>query len=355
MRFSWISVGAVATTVALSAAGCGSTPSEPSTPPPHVSASPHDVALSGRLVGTVTGEPIAGATIAAGPETLVTDEHGAFMLTGTSADVRDVTITGSGLVTRISRVSLAERDVMLDVIQQRPPFDLTFFRELGRNALESTTGLEPLRPIPGAPSVHIRTVDEEGQAMDRAIVDLVESALRDVAASLSGGRYPLDIITRGPETKAGQSGWVTVMFSGEAEVGGCGKATLGSTTGRIELNYRNTGCACSGNVVALATPTAMSWPTWCPANDATSISAWPSVPARAHAVRRVFRQGISAWAPPSRGTPYVSTQRCPSHSSISSPTGPDSRSSSTSGWATPGNSCSESESGKRWRRCSGDR
>jgi hypothetical protein len=252
VRLIWISVVALATAVAtLGAAACGSTPSSPSTPPQHQSAAPNeDVTLTGRIVGTVTGEPIAGATVTVGAESFVTDDHGVFSLTGTSPDVRDVTIAGAGLVTRVSRVSFADRDVTLDVIQERPPFNLAFFRELGRNAFESTTGLEPLRPIPNAPRVHIRTVDETGQAMDAALLDLVEAALRDVASTWSAGRYPLEVVTRGPETKFGQSGWVTVLFSGQGESGGCGRATLGSATGRIELNHLNSGCACGDNVIA---------------------------------------------------------------------------------------------------------
>ena len=206
--------------------------------------------LTGRIVGTVTGEPIAGATVTVGHESLLTDEHGAFSLTGMAHDVRDITISGAGLVTRLSRVSLVDRDVTLDVIQQRPPFDLAFFREIGRNAFESTAGLEPLRPIGSALRVHIRTVDEAGRTIDAALLDLVESALRDVAASWSADRYPIETLTRGPETKLGQSGWITVMFSTQADTGGCGRATLGSATGRIELNYQNANCACGGNVVA---------------------------------------------------------------------------------------------------------
>jgi hypothetical protein len=41
-----------------------------------------------------------------------------------------------------------------------------------------------------------------------------------------------------------------VLFQGDVVTGDCGKATLGSTTGRIELNYQNTACSCDGNVVA---------------------------------------------------------------------------------------------------------
>jgi hypothetical protein len=251
-RRGWILVAALGgLLIGGTAAACGSSPSAPTTPPPVHSGPPHSaVVLKGRVVGTVTGEPIAGATVTVGGERLVTDHDGAFSIRNTGGDVQEISISGGGVVPRVSRLSVSDRDVTIDVIQNRPPFELAFFRELGRNALESETGLEPLRPIATAPRIHIRTVDEAGQPMDAALLDLVEAALREAAPLWSADRHPIEVIERGPDTRQGQSGWVTVLFPAEVVAGGCGRATLGSTTGRIELNYRNTSCACSGNVIA---------------------------------------------------------------------------------------------------------
>ena len=233
------------------AVACGSSPSAPSTQPPAQNARLHrGFVLNGRVIGTVTGEPIVGAVVTIGNQSVVTDQDGAFSIAKAGADAREISISGAGVVPRVSRISGDDREVTIDVIQERPPFDLAFFRELGRNAFESQAGLEPLRPIATAPRIHIRTVDESGQQMDTALLDLVEAALRDVAASWSADRHPIEVLERGPDTRQGQSGWITVPFPGEVVSGGCGKATLGSTTGHIELNYRNSGCACSGNVIA---------------------------------------------------------------------------------------------------------
>jgi len=251
-RSPWILVVALGGLLIGGMAACNSSPSAPTTQPPSLNAPPPgDLVLNGRVVGTLTGEPIAGATVTVGSDTFVTDRDGAFFLTNVSADTNEISISGEGVVPRVSRLSPGDRDITVDVIQDRPPFELGFFRELGRNALESTTGLEPLRPIATAPRIYIRTVDEAGRQMDPALLDLIEAALGDAAPFWSAARHPLQVVERGPNTRLGQSGWVTVIFPGEVvSGGGCGKATLGSATGRMELNYLNGGCACSGNVIA---------------------------------------------------------------------------------------------------------
>jgi len=251
-RRGWILVAALGgLLIGGTVAACGSSPSAPTVPPSSQSRPPHRAAvLKGRIVGTVTGEPIAGATVSVGGISFVTDHDGTFSIADTGTDVQEVSISGDGIVPRVSRLSVSDRDVTIDVIQNRPPFELAFFRELGRNALESETGLEPLRPLSAAPRIHIRTVDDAGRQMDAALLDLVEAALRDAAPLWSADRHPIEVIERGPDTRQGQSGWITVLFPSEVVAGACGRATLGSTTGRIELNYLNSGCSCSGNVIA---------------------------------------------------------------------------------------------------------
>jgi hypothetical protein len=234
-------------------AGCGRAPAAPSssTAPPEQNATPHGgFTLTGRVVGTVTGEPVGGATVTIGDRAIVTGTDGAFRLTDTGAGTRVVTIAGEGILSRTTRLSFFDRDLTIDVIQNRPPFDLAYFRELGRNALESSGGLEPLRPLSVAPRIHIRTVDQAGEPVSDAILEAVEAAIRGTSPVWSAGRLPVEVVERGPDTREGQSGWVTVLFAPEIVPGTCGRATLGSSTGRIELNYRNQGCSCGGYVVA---------------------------------------------------------------------------------------------------------
>jgi hypothetical protein len=238
--------------------GCGGSPSAPSSPPPTQTPPPPapvptTYTVAGRVVGTVTGEPIAGATVTVGDESFVTDGDGNFRLTSTAANTRGIVISGTGLLTRESRLSVASRSVTLDVIQLKPPFDLTFFQRIARNALETESGLEPLRPLRAAPRIHIRTVDEKGLRIDTRTLSVVEDALRDSAPGWSAGRFPIEVVERGPETRQGQEGWVTVLFPNPGDEKVCGRATIGTTTGFIELHYRNESCGCGSRFVAPTT------------------------------------------------------------------------------------------------------
>jgi hypothetical protein len=240
---SALAVAAIVTSV-LSATCHG--PAAPS--PPHGDASPphgSGFTLSGRVIGTVTGEPIGHATVTLPGTTVVTNADGTFALTETVSDIRQVVVTGDGLIARTSRLSVGARDVTIDVIQNRVPFDLGFYRRLARNAFEAEgDSLEPLRPIRTAPRIHIRTVDEANRPIDAATLDLVESALRDAAPIWSAGKLPIATIERGSGSRVGQEGWITLRWMIEEEGETCGRATLGTTTGFIEIQYRNPDCHC---------------------------------------------------------------------------------------------------------------
>ena len=228
----------------LIAGACGSSPSEPSTPPTQNPPPGGTYTLNGRVVGTVTEQPIAGASVTIGGQTVTTDASGGFAISSSTADVRDVTIRGDGLLPRKTHVSVASRNTTIDVIQNRAPFSLGFFRQIARNAFESESGLEELRPLDHAPRIHIRTVDEAGRSIDSRTLNLVEAALRDSAAAWSGGRYPLEVVERGSSSRVGQTGWITVRWPSVSDENVCGRATIGTTTGYIELQYRSPSCNC---------------------------------------------------------------------------------------------------------------
>ena len=199
----------------------------------------------------MTEQPIAGATVTVGGQDFRTDANGAFTIHSPTANIGDTTIRGNGLITRETRLSVASRDVTIDVIQDRAPFSLAFFRQMARNAFESENGLEPLRPLDRTPRIHIRTVDEAGRSVDSRTLDLVEAALRDSASVWSGGRYPLEVVERGSSSRVGQSGWITVLFLSAPEDSACGRATIGTSTGYIQLHHRDPSCIC-GNPELIA-------------------------------------------------------------------------------------------------------
>jgi hypothetical protein len=233
----------LAVALAASSTTCGGSPASP-TPQPGTPVPVPAFTLTGRVVGTVTGEPIGGATVEIPGFAVVTDAAGGFTIVDSVSDVRTVVVTADGVIPRSSRVAIAGRHVTIDVIQQQFPFDLAFYRRLGRNAFETEGALEPLRPLSTAPRIHLRTVDDDGRTIDGETLDMVESALRDSAVIWSAGRFPLETVERGPGTRVGQSGWITVRWPTDEDADVCGRATLGTTTGYIELQYRNPDCFC---------------------------------------------------------------------------------------------------------------
>ncbi len=151
----------------LTAGACGSSPSAPSTPPPTQNPPPGAIyTLNGRVVGTVTEQPIAGAAVTIGGQSVTTDASGAFTISSSTADVRDVTIRGDGLIPRKTHLSVASRNTTIDVIQNRAPFSLGFFRQIARNAFESESGLEELRPLDRSPA-HPHSHGGRGWPFDR--------------------------------------------------------------------------------------------------------------------------------------------------------------------------------------------
>jgi hypothetical protein len=228
--------------LAASTAMCGS-PSSPSPQPGDPPPGP-EFTMTGRVIGTVTGEPVEGATVQIPGFSVKTGASGEFAISDSVSAIREVVVSGDGIITRSARLSVAGRDVTIDVIRDQFPFDLQFYRRLARNAFESEGGLEPLRPLERAPRIHVRTIDESGAPIAAETLDLVETALRDSALLWSAGRYPIETLERGPGTRIGQTGWITVRWPTDADASICGRATLGTTTGYIELQYQNPDCTC---------------------------------------------------------------------------------------------------------------
>jgi len=70
--------------------------------------------------------------------------------------------------------------------------------------------------------------------------------MREVAATWAGGRFGIDVIEFGAETRVGSAGWVTVIWPNPAEDGICGRAPVGTTGGSIRLNYLANCNPCGG-------------------------------------------------------------------------------------------------------------
>lgn len=226
----------------VAACGGGSSPSTPSAPAPLPQ--PAAWTLAGTLTDTLTGGPVAGATLTFdGRPPVTTAADGRWQLTGTGTAARRqiVKIEAAGYVTRETAVAwnaAGRQDVALDIIPDRAPFSLPFFRQLVRDALDSPGELRPLERWQSDPNFYIRTRNPRtGQPFEAWEVDAIVHAIRESVPQLTGGRFSAGIIETGLEAREARAGYIAVLFVFEPEGEFCGRAYVGADPGQITINY----------------------------------------------------------------------------------------------------------------------
>lgn len=233
-------------------AACGGSGSSSPSPSSPTAPSATTGVVSGRVVGTLSSQPIAGATVRIGSTSVMTDADGTFRLETTETGARPASISGNGIVARSTSVSVANRNLTLDVIET-PPFDLGFFRKFARDGFENPGVLSAIRRLTAPPRLYIRTIDEAGQSVDAVTLDTAERAFLDVASTWSGGAFGLAGIERGTETRDGMAGWLTVKWP-NPPIASCGHSPVGAANGEaIQLNYLVRNCGCGSSRIAPST------------------------------------------------------------------------------------------------------
>lgn len=230
-HYSWIPI------VVLTAA-CSGSPSAP-TPPPPV---PQTFTIAGTLTSTNGGSPLT-ASMDFGVAT-TTAQNGSFSVSvPVSAPTLNLTISGTGLVTRRAYVAPGARTVNLDAISESG-FDLAFYRRLVRNGNEG--GNEPLRRWTSNPNLYIQTADQ-----DAATLGLIEATARAAVQEWSNGALAIGVVERGTSTREGQSGWITIRWVADS-AGPCGTALVAVSGGWVQFNA-TAACRCNGFGVAAGT------------------------------------------------------------------------------------------------------
>lgn len=181
----------VAGAIIAAVSGCGgggggsSGPSPPASPtpaPPSASAS-----YRGVLTATVTGEPVAGATLTAGRVSARSGTGGSFGLALPDGDHR-LTITAPGFVSRTTTIRAPDEAAELDVIPENDLWHLDFYREIARNGAGDGE-LQPLRRWYEEPEFYIDTRPEpaSGRRVSETTVAFVTEAIGVTVKLLTGG------------------------------------------------------------------------------------------------------------------------------------------------------------------------
>jgi hypothetical protein len=216
------------------------------TPPPVVT---RPITLTGHVTATNGGQSLAGLAVDLGGLATVTDAGGGFSYQFRPGTTARLSFTGSGIVPRSLVVAVSStRDVNVEAIGLAG-FDLNFYRQLVRNTLDAPERMEPLRRWTQNPSIYLKTLDDAGVALDARTLDVTEATIRETVPLWTGGTLAANV-ERGPGTKDGVTGWITVHWQSIHNVpyGGvefCGKAAVGANPGTINLEYAGI-CRCVG-------------------------------------------------------------------------------------------------------------
>jgi matrixin len=233
------------------AAACGGGSSPAPTPTPTPTPQPQNWSVSGHVTGQ-TGSGIGGATVAPnGVAAVQSDGAGAYKFSGTGAFSAEyaIQITAPGFLNRKVWANWAMADrtgVDVNMISTAAPFSLPFYQELARNGFEEPGHLEPLYLWPGGnPKVYVRTVDQNGKAIEPEVLSGVYAVIPRAIQDWTGGKLSLDTLEHGTATRDRQDGWIVVNFTHDYSRNICGQSYVGALDGEITLV--DDICSCGSN------------------------------------------------------------------------------------------------------------
>jgi Carboxypeptidase regulatory-like domain/Metallo-peptidase family M12B Reprolysin-like len=232
----------------LIALGCGGgnntrpnpSPTPPSPPPP----APWTV--SGRVIATLTGAPIAGAKVESFIATATTDSSGQFTLTAPTGPPGHlgITVSASGYRARETVIGLPRTsDLVIDVAATAPPFSEAFYNQLVRDAFERPTAVYPSFRWTTQMRFYLRTLDETLRPVDAQTLSIVRQAIRDGVRLFSNGLYE-GIIEEGTAARPETTNWINVdIYQVIPDGDFCGLATtVGGNPMTIKLRLDRCGC-----------------------------------------------------------------------------------------------------------------
>lgn len=221
----------------------GSAPLTPAQPIVHDHSS-GDSALTGRVTATNGGQALPGLTVALNGQSTSTDGNGDFLLRSVSTASTLLRLSGNIVPREVWVAAGSGRDVTVDAIAEDGQFDLAFYRQMVRDGFERPWNLQPLRRWTINPSIYLKTVDEAGQPISTATLDMVERTVREVVPQWTAGRISLAALERGTGTRAGVSGWITIKWPATVvNSNQCGRSDVAVSGGVVEIEAHNVRCS----------------------------------------------------------------------------------------------------------------
>jgi hypothetical protein len=244
---------------------CGS--SSTSTPPPSTPVTPTPPApagntwsVAGRLVETSTQQGVAGAQVTPSWDLAASTSSGdgSYELGARAnppSNPYKLTISGAGLLTReiwVNWQSGPRNGVMLDAIRNAAPFSMDYYRQLVRGTYDQPGAPWPILRWNAAPKFYLKTVDQNGRAVEPEVLDVVKDALLRAVPAYTGGKLAAVALETGTEARGEADGWINVnILRDPNERTTCGRAFVGANPGTITLY--NDVCSCGSRKIPGAT------------------------------------------------------------------------------------------------------
>jgi hypothetical protein len=224
--------------LAVACGGKGGSPTGPSNPPPPPVST--QVTLSGQVHALNGGQALPGVQAALGTTLVTTDDSGSFSASMAPTAALRLELTGASIVPRTLQVAMtASRPLQLDAIALGGQFDLNFYRQLVRNSMEGSF-LQPLRRWTQNPNLYLQT----SSLVSPQTLNLIESIARDVIPQWTNHQYAVGAVERGDQSRAGQDGWLTVLFA--PDTAHCGLSDVGRSGGTVTFYPKALNCGCGG-------------------------------------------------------------------------------------------------------------
>jgi hypothetical protein len=96
-----------------------------------------------------------------------------------------------------------------------------------------------------SPNVYIRTVDQNGRAIEPEVLRGVKAAIPMAVSDWSAGKLAVKTIETGIETRPRTPGWIVVNILRDKTIEICGNAFVGAVDGQIQL--WDDACSCGSN------------------------------------------------------------------------------------------------------------
>lgn len=240
----------------------GSDAPDPSTPTTPTPPSAQTWVLAGQVTDSITGGPVAGATVTIdGRSPITTDGEGRWQMegTGTAQPRLSATVLASGFLPRETFLMWqagGRSDIAIEVIPERTPFVLSFYRALVRNGLEEPSSLQAVRRWTRNPNFYIETFNPKtNRPLEAHELELLISSIRQSVPQLTGGALSAGAIETGEKARDPRVDYINVKILYEPSENFCGRAYVGANPGEIEINYDRCANSCGSLKV---TPTAVA-------------------------------------------------------------------------------------------------